>query len=409
MPTRASGEKLDRSSTATRTLVFPVDVVRSEGHDAERIRGLRVEGTPNRVAERVRNPFFLRVPHGEAGEAVHRGIGAEIQWTERDLRGPHRPLLVLVTPEHVCAVRAEHQLEEGAGEAALRRDEGDLAASDHVQALENALPEQANLACEPVVALDVEELVVGEDPGEIAARTKEPGPDLELVVPQPQDRVVELARERERPELLALLLDPGTVRRRVAFRTEKHEPGGAGGAVDGHLYVPVAARVRSGLALEVGPCDAARGRALRRERRRPLAHRFDETRPRSELVDETPVEGALAPHPLFHGAEEVRVVAPHLALVDDPGKAARARQDAEKGHLGQRHRARTVVDQHDPVACKGQLVATARRRAVQCGEVALARVRARVLDGIARLVGELAEIDLVGMARLAEHPDVGAG
>ena len=34
---------------------------------------------------------------------------------------------------------------------------------------------------------------------------------------------------------------------------------------------------------------------------------------------------------------------------------------------------------------------------------------ARILDAVARLVGELAEVDLVGVGRARQHADVGAG
>ncbi len=37
------------------------------------------------------------------------------------------------------------------------------------------------------------------------------------------------------------------------------------------------------------------------------------------------------------------------------------------------------------------------------------RVLGRILDGNARLVGEFAEVDLVAVACLAEHADIGAG
>ena len=46
---------------------------------------------------------------------------------------------------------------------------------------------------------------------------------------------------------------------------------------------------------------------------------------------------------------------------------------------------------------------------VDRAEIALARMRARVLDRTAGLVGELAECDLVGVARRTEHADVRAG
>ena len=36
-------------------------------------------------------------------------------------------------------------------------------------------------------------------------------------------------------------------------------------------------------------------------------------------------------------------------------------------------------------------------------------MRARILDAVAGLIGEFAEIDLFGVARLTQHVDVGAG
>ena len=65
--------------------------------------------------------------------------------------------------------------------------------------------------------------------------------------------------------------------------------------------------------------------------------------------------------------------------------------------------------QQDLVAGERQLVAAAGGGAVARGEVALARVRAGVLEGEAGLVGELAEVDLEGVRRRREHVDVGAG
>jgi hypothetical protein len=56
-----------------------------------------------------------------------------------------------------------------------------------------------------------------------------------------------------------------------------------------------------------------------------------------------------------------------------------------------------------------ELVAAAGRVAVDGADVDLLRILRRVLDGEARLVGELAEVHLGAVRRLAEHADVGAG
>ena len=127
------------------------------------------------------------------------------------------------------------------------------------------------------------------------------------------------------------------------------------------------------------------------------------------MVDEPPRLGAVGAHPLGGGAEHVGEVAPHLALVDEPRQAAGARQHAEQRHFGQAHRARAVVDHDDLVAGERQLVAAAGAGAVDRGQEFEARIGARILDAVAGLVGEFAEIDLLRVARLAQHVDVGAG
>src|SRR5205085_2600993 len=67
-----------------------------------------------------------------------------------------------------------------------------------------------------------------------------------------------------------------------------------------------------------------------------------------------------------------------------------------------------VVNEVNLVARNRQLVAAARSRAVQRGDVALARMARGVLDCAARLVRELAEVDLEAVLGGAEHVDVRA-
>ena len=70
---------------------------------------------------------------------------------------------------------------------------------------------------------------------------------------------------------------------------------------------------------------------------------------------------------------------------------------------------RAVVDQHDLVAGERQLVAAARAVPLTRGEELEPGVAARVLDAVARLVGELAEVHFPRVRRRAEHVDVRAG
>jgi len=109
------------------------------------------------------------------------------------------------------------------------------------------------------------------------------------------------------------------------------------------------------------------------------------------------------------GAEEVRDVPAHKALVDQPGEATRARQHAQQRDLGEAHRSRAIVDQPDLVAGQGELVATARGRAVERRDPAQARLVARLFEADPGLVGILAEVYLEAVGRAGQHSDVRAG
>ena len=126
-------------------------------------------------------------------------------------------------------------------------------------------------------------------------------------------------------------------------------------------------------------------------------------------VDQAPLHGLGAPDALGAGGEHVGQVAPDVALVDDPGEPAGAGQHAEKRNLRERHRRRPVVDQQDVVTGQGQLVAAAGGGAVDGRHPDLLRGGGGVLDGVAGLVGELAEVHLVVVGGPGQHLDVGAG
>ena len=142
---------------------------------------------------------------------------------------------------------------------------------------------------------------------------------------------------------------------------------------------------------------------------RALLHRVVEFRARHHLVDQPPFDRALALDAFLGGAEIVGVIAPHFTLVGDPRETAGAGQHREQRQFRQRHRRRAVVDQDDVVGGERQLVAAAGRGAVDHADGLEARVLARILDAVSRLVGELAEVDLVGVRRAREHADIGTG
>ena len=228
-----------------------------------------------------------------------------------------------------------------------------------------------------------------------------------------QDRVVELARHLQRIPVGAGRLDAGDVGRLRAFGRLHGQGRGAarrgrsrrstcGYSIASSLDRLLQRRQRDALAV-------GRAVALRRELARALLHALAERLRLHDLVDEPPVLRLLAAHAFAGRAEDVGVVMAHMALVGQPRQAAGAGQHAEQRHLGQADRGGAVVDQDDLVAGRGELVAAAGAGAVHRGEELETAVAARVLEAVARLVGELAEVHLPRVAALAEHEDVGAG
>ena len=171
---------------------------------------------------------------------------------------------------------------------------------------------------------------------------------------------------------------------------------------------PFAENVRaSGVSLI--PCPRRAAARLRGKLLRARGDRLFELRAGGHFIDQPPLQSALSLHALFGGAEEIGVVAAHFALVGNAGETAGAGQHREQRQFRQRHRRRAVIHQHDVVGRQRQLIAAAGRRAVDGADGAQAGILAQILDAVARLVGEFAEIDFVGMARAGQHADVGAG
>ena len=228
-----------------------------------------------------------------------------------------------------------------------------------------------------------------------------------------QDGIVQFARQPQRPEPRALRMHGlGGSRRRLA-RPLDSDGGAPRAAVDLNLHARIGHRIRLELALQWRQRDALGVAAgtirLGGELLRRLLDRSIELRVRHRLVHKAPFDGAGALHALLDGAERIGQVAAHLALVGDARKPAGAGQDGEQGQLGQRHRGVAVVGEQDVVGGERQLVAAAGGGASDGTQVLLAGAGAGILDGVARLVGELAEVDLVGVGGARQHADVGAG
>jgi hypothetical protein len=117
----------------------------------------------------------------------------------------------------------------------------------------------------------------------------------------------------------------------------------------------------------------------------------------------------LAAHALGRRAEDVGQVVTHAPLVGEPREPPGARQYAEQRYFRQRHGGGAIVHEQDLVAGERKLVAAAGAGSVDGGDELEAGVPARVLDAVARLVRELAEVHFPGVARAPEHEDVRAG
>ena len=160
-------------------------------------------------------------------QPVRHRIGAEIHVREHD-RGRRPVVAVELADQHVGAVGGEHDLGQRAGKAGAGLDQRHQRARGEIDALEHALPVQADFARQPVVLVGVEERVVGEHRCRIALRLEHDRRGVELVDADIEDGVVELAREPQRPE-----------RRRPAPPSRRRI---AGGGASGPRSVMVASR-----------------------------------------------------------------------------------------------------------------------------------------------------------------------
>ena len=188
--------------------------------------------------------------------------------------------------------------------------------------------------------------------------------------------------------------------------------GGAPSAVDRDVDVVVVQRVgldRLGQRRQRDAGGVGRPVAELRQLGGALLHHGSELRRLGDRVDEPPVDRLGAAHAFARRAEDVGEVVANAPLVGQPRQAAGARQHAEQRHFGQADRAAAVVDEDDLVAGEREFVAAAGARAVDRGDELQPVVARAVLDAVARLVGELAEVHLPRVARDAEHEDVGAG
>ena len=147
---------------------------------------------------------------------------------------------------------------------------------------------------------------------------------------------------------------------------------------------------------------------LLRQLQRALAHLLRKHLGFGNVVHEAPVFRLLSAYALGAGTKNVGQVMPHMALVGDAGQATRSRQHTEQGNLGQADRRGAVVHQDDLVTGQRQLVTTTGTGTIHGRQELQPAVPRCILQTVAGLIGELAEVDLPGMAADAQHENIRA-
>ena len=182
---------------------LPVEVVGGEGDEPVRFRVGGGQVAADLLAGAAHRLFIVQAARFEPGQTVDAWNAAEVGLGET-----HRgfgPVVLERTVEHVAAIRREHQLKQEAGKAAARLDHGDEAARGHIDALQQALTVEQNLAGEPVLAVREQESVMDRDRFEFALGGQHQRADFRLVVAQVQNQILDLAGQREGPERIARL------------------------------------------------------------------------------------------------------------------------------------------------------------------------------------------------------------
>src|SRR5262249_35847091 len=157
-----------------------------------------------------------------------------------------------------------------------------------------------------------------------AGRLHRDDADERVVEAQIEKRVVELAKRADRPGVRARLGELVGRLGLLALRRADGERRGARVLHDLERDVLLVAERRPRARL-VPLALAARGHRLG-----AALQGLVELRLRRRLVHEPPLDGALAAHALGDGREDVRQIAPDLALVDEARETAGAGEDAEE-------------------------------------------------------------------------------
>ena len=170
-----------------------------DGHEPERRSRCGVEASADRRAGGIE----LRRASEESGLQSREVIAHRIHAQVGLGHGNDRGTLVLVhrAVEHELLIAGQREFQQESAKTAAGLDGREQAPAGHVQALEHSLEQERHLVDEPVgLAVLEQEPVVIEHRIHVTGGPDHPGPQGQLVGPQMQDDVVELARNREWPE-----------------------------------------------------------------------------------------------------------------------------------------------------------------------------------------------------------------
>jgi len=221
-----------------------------------------------------------------------------------------------------------------------------------------------------MIAMFEEKRIGGEQRGRHAACLQNPDTILEMVGSQIQDGIVEFSRHLQRPPVRA-----GSERRidrcgRGALRRRDRQFDPLRGAVQ--TDVDEAITVALGLDDPIERRERHSGGSLGAlarggKRLRALPDVFMKILRFDDRVDQRPITRTLTAHAFGRRAEHIGEIAAHMPLVRESRQTSGARQHTEQRHLGQAHRRRAIIDQHDFIARKRELVTAPGGRSIACG------------------------------------------
>ena len=183
------------------------------GDEAQFRRVLRRQRAPDRGLGPRHARGLADEARLQAREAVRHRVGAEIQPSELQARRPPHPA-------NITARSAANTSSASVPAKQLPGlDQRDQAARGHVDALEHAAQIEADFAHQPVLRVRLQQRVGGEHAGRLALAAEGENAERGLVQAQMQDRVIQRARQRQRPERGARRMNAGEIlgkRRRAA-------------------------------------------------------------------------------------------------------------------------------------------------------------------------------------------------